>query len=76
MAAAKVKNVSVGPRGAWLDGSIVMAEAGEVIEADDFSEEWFAPEGKPHPLDHDGDGKPGGSPKGANATRSRGRAKG
>jgi len=28
---------------------------------------------KPHPLDHDGDGRPGGSPAGENATRRRGR---
>lgn len=30
---------------------------------------------KRHPLDHDGDGKPGGSPKGAQSTRAKGRAK-
>lgn len=35
------------------------------IEADDAL--------KRHPLDHDGDGKAGGSPAGENATRRRGR---
>jgi len=43
---AAVKNVSNGPRGAYLKGSLVMAEAGETIEADDYSDEWFKAEGK------------------------------
>jgi hypothetical protein len=34
-------------------------------------EKWAKVQG--HPLDHDGDGKPGGSPAGENATRRRGR---
>ena len=72
----KVKNISTGPRGAYLDGVLHFAEPGEVIDADDFSEEWFALEGKPSPLDHDGDGKAGGSPAGPNATRTRGKNKG
>lgn len=41
---ASVKNVSTGARGAYLDGALVMAEPGEVIEADDFVAEWFAEE--------------------------------
>lgn len=39
---AKVKNISNGPRGAWRGKELVIAEVGEVIEADDFAEEWFA----------------------------------
>lgn len=48
---AAVKNISQGARGAYLDGALVMAESGQVIEADDFSEEWFAEEkpAKPAP---------------------------
>lgn len=82
-----VRNKAPGPRGAWQGATLIMAEPGQVIEADDFEPEWFEevesegePEGKPeaepapHPLDHDGDGKPGGSPAGENATRRRGRA--
>lgn len=38
---AQVKNVSNGPRGAYLKGELVFANVGEVIEADDFPEEWF-----------------------------------
>jgi hypothetical protein len=41
---ALVKNISTGARGAYADGALVMAEAGQVIEADDFNEEWFAEE--------------------------------
>lgn len=41
---AFVRNISTGPRGAYLDGVLVMAEVNEVVEADDFAEEWFAPE--------------------------------
>lgn len=41
MAKAKVTNISTGPRGAYLDGALVMAAVGETIEADDFAEEWF-----------------------------------
>lgn len=56
---AKVKNISNGPRGAYLGGVLVMAEAGQVIEADDFADEWFksedvdgkASDGEPGPLD-------------------------
>ncbi len=39
---AKITNISNGPRGAYADGQLVMAEAGETIEADDFAPEWFA----------------------------------
>lgn len=39
---ANVTNISNGPRGAYLKGVLVMAEAGEAIEADDFADEWFA----------------------------------
>ena len=42
----KVTNTSTGPRGAYLKGALVWAEAGEEIEADDFSAEWFE-EAKP-----------------------------
>ncbi|HQS96692.1 MAG: hypothetical protein B7Y38_11480 [Sphingomonadales bacterium 28-56-43] len=38
---AQVKNISTGPRGAYLAGVLVMAEKGAIIEADDFAEEWF-----------------------------------
>lgn len=38
---AQVKNISTGPRGAYLKGVYVEAEKGAVIEADDFAEEWF-----------------------------------
>jgi len=52
---ALVKNISTGPRGAWQGVSLVMAEPGQVIEADDFPEDWFeevkaekpAPKAKP-----------------------------
>ena len=72
---ATIRNICTGPRGAWRGKALVIAEPGEVIEADDFPEDWFEvvggepepkaeqvtkPEAK-HPLDHDGDGKPGGS---------------
>ncbi len=45
MAKSKVTNISNGPRGAYLDGVLVIAEPGETIEADDFAEEWFAKAG-------------------------------
>lgn len=44
MSKSKVTNISNGPRGAYLDGVLVMADVGQTIEADDFAEEWFAPE--------------------------------
>jgi hypothetical protein len=37
----QVRNISTGPRGAYLGGVLVEAEPGEVIEADDFAPEWF-----------------------------------
>lgn len=37
----KITNISTGPRGAYLDGKLVMAEVGETIDADDFAPEWF-----------------------------------
>ena len=54
---AKVKNISTGPRGAYLGGVLVMAEPGQTIDADDFAEEWFKADGddekagEPGPLD-------------------------
>lgn len=39
---AFVRNISAGYRGAYLGGALVMADPGEVIEADDFCDEWFA----------------------------------
>lgn len=41
-----VRNISTGPRGAWQGATLVMAEPGEVIEADDFEPEWFEVVGK------------------------------
>jgi hypothetical protein len=38
---AKVTNISTGPRGAYLNGHLVMAERGQTIEADDYAPEWF-----------------------------------
>lgn len=55
-----VRNISTGPRGAWLGGVLVMAEVGETIEADDFATEWFDP-AKDGPLDRDSSGDEGGS---------------
>jgi hypothetical protein len=48
-----VKNISTGPRGAWQGLTLVMAEPGAVIEADDFEPEWFEEveaEGEPEGL--------------------------
>jgi hypothetical protein len=49
------KNISTGPRGAWQGATLVMAEPGQVIEADAFEPEWFeevdgAEEGEPEGL--------------------------
>jgi hypothetical protein len=38
---ALVRNISTGPRGAYLDGVLHWAEVGQSIEADDFALEWF-----------------------------------
>jgi hypothetical protein len=38
---ASVKNISTGPRGAYFEGVLKMADPGAVIEADDFEPEWF-----------------------------------
>lgn len=46
---ALVKNISTGPRGAWQGATLVMAERGQVIEADDFEPEWFEEVGKAEP---------------------------
>lgn len=54
---AKVKNISDGPRGAYRDGVLVMAEKGEVIDADDFAPEWFAKDGKAAAAAEADDGK-------------------
>lgn len=53
---ATVKNISNGPRGAYLGGVLAMVEAGQSVEADDFAEEWFKEvggkdAGEPGPLD-------------------------
>lgn len=72
---ARIRNISTGPRGAYLKGVFVEADPGGTIEADDFVTEWFEevkdspvkevadlPDAaKPDPLDHDGDGRKGGS---------------
>jgi hypothetical protein len=58
-----------------VDYCIVECEA-ELVNAltDGWREGLEAHEAAPrHPLDHDGDGRPGGSPAGENATRRRGR---
>lgn len=39
---AKVTNISDGPRGAYKDGVLIMANPGETIDADDHNDEWFA----------------------------------
>lgn len=39
-----VRNISNGARGAYAEGVLVMAEVGQVIEADDFNDEWFEAE--------------------------------
>ena len=36
-----LRNKAPGPRGAWQGLTLVMAEPGEVIEAEDFEPEWF-----------------------------------
>ena len=64
-----VKNISTGPRGAYLKGVYAEADPGEIIEADDYAPEWFEPVSDP--LDHDGNGVRGGSLKGALSTRAR-----
>lgn len=56
----KVRNISTGARGAYHGSVLIMAEPGEVIEADDFVAEWFAP-AKSGPLDRDENGADGGS---------------
>lgn len=53
---AKFTNISDGPRGAYLDGQLVMAEKGEVIEADDAPEAWFAKVGSKAAEDGPDDG--------------------
>lgn len=56
---AKVKNISDGPRGAYADGTLVFADPGEMIEADDYAKEWFAPaRGKAAAADADDDALP------------------
>lgn len=42
MAKAKYTNISDGPRGGYVDGQLVMVEAGQEAELDDAPEEWFA----------------------------------
>ncbi len=69
-----VRNISSGPRGVWAGGVLVMVERGKTVEADDFAPEWFEPV-KAGPLDHDGDGEPGGSLAGEESTVAKGRRK-
>lgn len=38
---AQVRNISTGPRGARLDGKLVMVDPGKTADADDFAPEWF-----------------------------------
>lgn len=38
---AQVRNITNGPRGAWQGVTLVIAQPGEVIKADDFPEDWF-----------------------------------
>lgn len=45
MAKAEYTNISNGPRGGYLDGNLVMVEAGANAELDDAPEEWFAKAG-------------------------------
>lgn len=45
----KVKNIAPGPRGAWQGATLVMAEPGQVIEAEDFAPEWFEEVDAPKP---------------------------
>lgn len=42
----KYTNISNGPRGGYLDGKLVMVEAGEGAELDDAPKEWFKRAGK------------------------------
>lgn len=42
MAKTTYTNISNGPRGGYLDGQLVMVEAGDEAELDDAPEEWFA----------------------------------
>lgn len=41
-----VRNISNGPRGAYLDGVLVTVDPGKTTEADDFAKEWFVPAGE------------------------------
>ncbi|WP_066795077.1 hypothetical protein [Sphingomonas soli] len=38
---ARVRNISTGPRGAYLGAALVMVDPGKETEADDFAPEWF-----------------------------------
>jgi hypothetical protein len=53
----------------WGPGSVLTVEADEAERLVSLGAAVLVP----HPLDHDGDGVPGGSPAGENATRRRGR---
>lgn len=65
----KITNISPGPRGIHTLAGSVILNPGQTIEADlsevehEGSKEtgWFSFDGKADPLDHDGDGKKGGS---------------
>lgn len=43
---AQVRNISPGPRGAYLKGALVNVDPGKTAEADDWNDEWFAPAGE------------------------------
>lgn len=55
----------------WAPGSVLSVDAEEAERLIGLGAAKRAEQ--PHPLDHDGDGAPGGSPAGENATRRRGR---
>ena len=66
----QIKNITDGPRGVHTKNGLEILAPGETrevelskAEADDLSAEWFATgaKAKADPLDHDGDGRKGGS---------------
>lgn len=59
-----------------VHGAKVAISEHEAAQDEMYGWERFDPDearSAPHPLDHDGDGRPGGSPTGENSTRRRGR---
>jgi len=73
---ATVTNLSGAVQGIWSDDGLAFIDPGQsrlIDIADSYVERAKAlPFLKVDPLDHDGDGKPGGSLKGAQSTRSKG----